>query len=98
MSGEAGVKELHCVVTTATTDAAVQRLQRFANPASLSAADRGGLVAGVPCPSDPRGQSSPRRVRAALESVDVQLPNERAQIVMFEVEREHVLCRRGRDG
>ena len=98
MSGEAGVEELHCVVPTATTDAAVQRLQGFASPASLSIADRGGLVAVCRARVPPRGQSSPRRVRAALESVDVQLPNERAQVVMLEVEWEYVLRSRGRDG
>ena len=33
----------------------------------------------------------PRGVWTSLESVDVQLPDERAQVIVLEVEREHVL-------
>ena len=35
------------------------------------------------------------RVRAALEAVEVQLPGERGQIIMFEIERKDILIQRG---
>ena len=42
------------------------------------------------------GEGIPWRVWHPLEAVDVQLPDERAQVVVLEVERQNVLRRRAK--